>query len=125
MTDDDVVFSYSRRQAIADGVLHDVGALAQEAGFRYPVALTATAWADSVAWQVRGDGSGQSEAGRLWDVLTMARLAVKQATGQTLEFSVLVVPEGGRRPRPLRLKMTVGPGDDWEPVITIMLPRED
>lgn len=99
MTEDDVVFSYSRRQAIADGVLHDVSVVAQEAGFRYPVALTAAAWADCVAWQARGDGSGQSEAGRLWDVLTMARLAVKRTGGQTLHFTpCLSSPSGGARP---------------------------
>lgn len=123
---DDVVFSYSRAQAIADGVLHDVSAMAREAGFRYPVAMTAAAWADSVAWP-SDKGGAQSEAGRLWDVLHMARLAIRRAAGRTLHFTVLVVPSEGpsRRPQPLRLKAMVGPGDDLEPVITILLPRED
>jgi len=122
----DVVFSYSRAQAIADGVLRDVTVVAQEAGFRYPVALTAAAWADSVAWRA-GDGSGQSEAGRLWDVLHMARLAVKRAAGRVVQLTVLVVPQRGASstPQPMRLKMVVGPGDALEPVITIMLPGED
>lgn len=124
MNDDDVVFSYSRRQAIADGVLLDVTAMAHEAGFRYPVALTAAAWADCVAWP-RCGGEGQDEPGRLWDVLNMARLAVKRATGATVQFTVLVRPVRGRTPQAQRLKMVVGPGDDLEPVITIMLPRED
>lgn len=122
-----VVFSYSRAQAISDGVLRDVTPTAQEAGFRYPVAMTAVAWADCVAWPSSGDASGQSEAGRLWDVLTMARVAVKRAAGDTVELTVLVVPLRGasRRPQLMRLKMVVGPGDDLEPVITIMLPGED
>ena len=38
----DLIHSYSRQQAIEDGVLVDVTATAREAGFRYPVALTAT-----------------------------------------------------------------------------------
>lgn len=42
-----------------------------------------------------------------------------------LHFTVLVVPQRGRWPQPVRLKMTVGPGDDWEPVITILRPSED
>ena len=39
----DVVSSYTRTQAIADGVLVDVKALARDAGFRHPVAMTAGA----------------------------------------------------------------------------------
>ena len=121
-----VVFSYSRAQAISDGVLHDVTLMAREAGFRYPVAMTAVAWADCVAWP-SSSGGGQSESGRLWDVLTMARVAVKRAAGDTVELTVLVVPLRGasRRPQLMRLKMVVGPGDDLEPVLTIMLPGED
>jgi hypothetical protein len=63
----------------------------------------------------------------LWDVLTMARVAVKRAAGDTVELTVLVVPLRGpsRRPQLMRLKMVVGPGDDLEPVLTIMLPGED
>ena len=45
-----VVHTYTRAEALADGVLVDAGLLAKEAGFRWPVALTAAAWADSVAW---------------------------------------------------------------------------
>lgn len=124
MSPDDVMFSYSRRQAIADGVLLDVTAMAQEAGFRYPVALTACAWTSCVSWHAEG-GDGQSEDGRLWDVLHMARLAVGRAAGDTVTFTVLVVSMRGKSAQPMRLNMMVGPGDDFEPVITIMLPGED
>jgi hypothetical protein len=33
--------------------------------------------------------------------------------------------EGGRRVRLLTLKAVCGPGDDGEPVVTIMYPEED
>jgi len=36
----DIIFSYTRAQAIEDGVLVDVSELAREASFRYPVAVT-------------------------------------------------------------------------------------
>src|SRR6185437_8267129 len=36
----EVIYSYTRAQAIADGVLVDVSETAKEAGFKYPVALT-------------------------------------------------------------------------------------
>ena len=45
-----VISTYTRAQAIEDGVLVDAGSMAKEAGFNWPVALTAAAWADCVAW---------------------------------------------------------------------------
>lgn len=39
-----VIHSYSRAQAIEDGVLVDVSSMAKEAGFIWPVAVTAAVW---------------------------------------------------------------------------------
>ena len=44
-----LIFSYTLKQAIADGALIDVSATAREAGFRYPVAVTAAVWSKCVA----------------------------------------------------------------------------
>lgn len=125
MNESDLIFSYSRAQAIADGVLVDVSEQAREAGFRYPVALTAAAWADCVAWPESSRSAGQSESGRLWDVLWMTKLAIKGADGDRVMVRVLRVPARGGRAAPAALQAVVGPGDGWEPVITIMLPGED
>ena len=35
---DEIIYAYTRAQAIEDGVLADVSEVAKEAGFRYPVA---------------------------------------------------------------------------------------
>ena len=67
-TDLEIIASYSRTQALADGVLVDATKLAREAGFRYPVALTSAAWHDCVA--VSSTDQDHDETGRLWDVLT-------------------------------------------------------
>ena len=40
-TAENVIHVYTRAQAIADGVLIDATELAREAGFRFPVALSA------------------------------------------------------------------------------------
>ena len=57
-----VISVYTRAQALADGVLIDAGPMAREAGFRWPVAITAAAWADCVTWSdadsERRDSSG-------------------------------------------------------------------
>ena len=69
-----VVSVYTRAQALADGVLIDAGAMAREAGFRWPVAITAGAWSDCVTWSDADSQrqTHQDESGRLWDVLFSA-----------------------------------------------------
>ena len=125
MSNGEVIYSYSRAQAIADGALVDVSDMAKEAGFRYPVAITAAAWGDCVAWPESKRGSGQSESGRLWDVLWMTKLVIHRAEGDWVIVTVLRVPADGGRPAIAELKVVVGPGDTLEPVITIMMPSED
>lgn len=120
-----VIFSYSRAQAIADGVLVDVTATAKEAGFRFPTAITAAAWEGVVVPDETGRSCGQSETGRLWDVLACLRHAIRTATesADTVFFDVLVL-RGGQTER-ARLKAVIGPGDDPAPVLTLMNPDED
>lgn len=118
----DVISSYSRAQAIEDGVLVDVSSVAQEAGVRVPVALTRAVWDRYVT--VPPKARGQDEAGRLWDVLSMLRFAIKGGRDSSeLRYSLIVHTAKGRRR--IILKSICGPGDDAEPVITIMLPEED
>ena len=126
-----VVFTYTRSQALADGVLVDAGALAREAGFVLPVALTAAVWDDCVAWTEHSSRKQiqQDESGRLWDVLVMAVHAIRTQAGAATSqrFWLHRVPRNGRsvQATPVQLKLAIGPGDDGEPVITILLPQED
>lgn len=125
----DPIHVYTRRQALDDGYLVDVTTTAQEAGFRFQVAMTQAAWADCVAWSEEDSQRQvyQDEAGRLWDVLWMASLAARRGTGERLAFQLYRVPRGGRgiRPRLVTLHLAIGPGDEGEPVITILMPNED
>jgi len=128
--DAEIIYAYTRAQAIEDGVLVDVSKTAKEAGFVYPVAMTSAAWADCVEWSDEDTKRQvpQDEFGRLWDVLWMAKIAVKQGNGGTqLLYPLHRVPRGGnvQKPRLIHLKLVCGPGDTPEPVITIMLPDED
>ena len=125
MTDDiTLIHSYTRREAVQDGVLVDATETARDAGFRYPVALTAAAWATCVT--VPTSAPWQDEAGRLWDVLTMLGHAVR-ATGRDrsqIQFDVLVQNDRVA-PKLVRLKAVCGPDDDRSPCITVMMPGED
>ena len=124
--DDVVIFSYTRAQAIADGVLIDATELAKQAGFRMPVAVTAGVWAECVA--VPDGVAGQDETGRLWDVLSLLHFAIarQKGDGERVDFAVHVRNDNREGDPPLvHLYALCGPGDDAEPVITVMLPSED
>ena len=127
----DVISTYTRAQAIEEGVLIDAGNIAQEAGFQWPVAVTSAAWADCVAWSEDDSDKQvhQDESGRLWDVLFMASHAVRtrSGSGDRLLFQLYRLPRDGRSTQAelTTLKLIVGLGDQGEPVITVLLPDED
>jgi Family of unknown function (DUF6573) len=122
--DNDLIHRYTRADALRDGVLIDVTTTAQEAGIRWPVALTAVAWAKCVT--VPPGVACQDEAGRLWDVVYLLRCAIGQSDGQEVHFSVHVRNDNREGNPPLvRLKAVCSPGDDGEPCITVMMPEED
>jgi hypothetical protein len=126
-----VISTYTRAQAIEDGVLVDPGPIAKEAGFKWPVALTANAWADCVAW-TKDDSQKQvhqDQSGRLWDLMYMASHAIRTSkdSGDRLVFQLYRVPRDGHSTEAVlvTLKLIVAPDDSGEPVITLLLPQED
>lgn len=121
----ELILSYSRAQAIADGVLVDVTAQARETGFRLHTVVTDNLFHGYVVPPHGLEGEGQSVEGRLhdalWMVLTAAR---KQPECSRVETDVLFLMAPGRRER-VRVIAVVGPGDEGEAVMTIMLPGDD
>ena len=63
----EVIYSYTRSQAVADGVQVEVTKTAQEAGIRFPVFLTRAVYDAYVT--VPPGVEAQDEAGRLWDII--------------------------------------------------------
>ena len=117
------IHSYSRADAIADGVLVDATETAKEAGIKYPTALTSAVFEGYV--RVPPGVEAQDEPGRLWDILWMLRLAIARASScDSLRFTVLVRNDNNA-PQPVKLKALCHPGDDAEPVITVLLVDED
>ena len=119
---DDLIYSYSRKQAIEEGVLIDVSQEAKEAGFNFPVAITSAV--DVGIKNIPASESHQSYKGRLWDILNVLRWQIKagKADGNILHFILMMHTPGKKL---YKLKSVCGPGDGMEPVITIMLPGED
>jgi hypothetical protein len=124
-TEDDLIFAYTRGQAITDGELIDVSTRAKEAGFRYPVALTRAVWCEHV--EVPAGVEGQDETGRLWDILVMLSYAIRGNKDQSeLRFRLHVRNDNRDRMPPLvELKAVCGPDDDGSPCITVMRVDED
>ncbi len=123
--DFEIIHSYSRAKALEDGLLVDVTETAKEAGFNFPVALTAAAYGAYVA--VPEEVSCQDKAGRLRDILWMLFLAIKQseADRNDLRFGLLVRNSDDAPHERVTLKAICGPGDQLEPVMTVMMPGED
>ncbi len=122
-----VIYSYTRAQAIADGVQVEVAKTAREAGISFPVFLTRGVFEQFVA--VPAGVTCQDEAGRLWDVVWMLRLAIMRARPgvQRIPVALYVRNSNTERPRLVKLIATCGPLDidDPRPAITVMLPDED
>jgi len=117
-----LIFSYTRKQAIEDGVLVDVSKTAREAGFLWPFAMTAEVW--TMIEPIPKKFSHEDIAGRLWDVLMVARASIRSAQQQqdVIFFDVILHQDHHDK---VQLKLHSGPGDRGEPVLTLMLPDQD
>jgi hypothetical protein len=121
-----LVYSYTRSQAVADGVQVEVTKTAQEAGIRFPVFLTRTVYDSFVT--VPDGVTSQDEAGRLWDIMWMTRFAIIRARPGADRLPVaLYVRNDNIRSRLVKLVAQCGPLDidDPAPAITVMMPGED
>lgn len=125
-----VISSYSRAQAIVDGVLVDLGMFVSDGhpvlnlvGIRFPVAMTSTAYA-----AVIGERDGELlptevVTKRVLYLLSVLKRAIIMHPGSDL--SLISFGCTSAQLKPIELKAIFGPGDRAEPVITIMLPLED
>jgi hypothetical protein len=115
---------YLRAEAFDAGYLIDVTKLARKAGFRCcPVAITSYVWEECV--QVTDKDDGQGEIRRLWDILNGLRNRIRSAKDEHVLYFLVLIAKDGKEAKEVRLKSLFGPGDDSEPVITIMHPDDD
>jgi len=120
------IYTYTRKQALADGFQVDVTKTAQEAGIRFPFFITRAVWDAYVT--VPPGVTAQDEAGRLWDLVWMTRFGISRAKPGVDRIPVaLYVRNDNHRSRLVKLIATCGPLDidDPQPAITLMLPDED
>jgi hypothetical protein len=122
----EVISTYTRAQAIEDGVLvdlmqEDMADIARE-HFKHPIACTASVWS-IMQRAVENKRHCNDYAGVLHDMLWMARNSRNYLNESTVLFEVIIT--GASRKKYYTFKMVCGPGDDAAPVMTVMLPEED
>ena len=127
-----VIHSYSRAEAIDDGVLVEIPESAsQAAGFKVPIAMTATAWGVTVGFgtdlaELLAKATGVLLAAMLEYRMSAhrAKLGLAEPVGDRLAFAYDAEREDGGVDI-VQLVLVIGPGDAGEPVGTVMLPGED
>ena len=121
----DYISRYTRSDALQNGFLIDLSPVAKEEGFLVPVAVTCEAY-QKIRPHEESELSGQDLRGRLHDMFWMLRLHARQkryADTDRLAFNFLLAENGVSKM--VELVFVVHPGDQGEPVMTIMLPHED
>lgn len=119
------IHTYSRKQAIEDGLQVDVSTTAREAGIVFPVFLTRAVFERFVT--VPEGVPGQDEAGRLWDVVWMLRYGIKTSApdAEQILYKLHVRNRGGTRLITLKASVGALDIDDPAPAILVSLPEED
>jgi len=127
-TEADIIHSYTRADAIADGSLIDISAdIRAECGIRFPIALTRAVWNEYV--RVPEELTNlQDEPGRLADILVMFHHAAKHAPQgvERIIFHVIMQQQPQQPlPPPITLQAVIDGGDDGKGAITVLLPDAD
>ena len=125
-----IIHSYTRADAIRDGVLLDITEHAKHFGFKYPVAITATIVNRHINPSEDLSEKGETSENRIGLVLSELYYAIKSMSNSdpqtrihfNVEFLMDAIDETYET---IELIADCCPGDTMEPVITIMLPEDD
>lgn len=121
-----VIYAYTRKQALADGEQVDVSTIAAKAGIRFPVFFTRAVYDAHVSESP--EFTGQNKSWRLRDILADLRFAIiaNHAEGDRVPL-LLAVENKDHSKEIVELIAICGAMDidDPQPTITVMLPDED
>lgn len=121
-----VIFTYTRQQAIEEGVLIDLSGVFPDISrqlFIFPVACTAEVWG-IIERAVNNPQHCNDFQGVVWDLLWMSQKGIVRKIDDSEHiFRVIIVGAGCNRY--YDFKIQCHPGDQGEPVLTIMMPHED
>ena len=123
--DCEIISTYTRADAIRDGVLVDITANYPDSHqlYKYPIACTASVWSIIEA-SVACKKHCNDLSGVIWDLLWMSQKGIVKKIDESQHiFRVKIIGSGPKRY--YDFKIVCHGGDQAEPVLTIMLPNED
>lgn len=119
-----VIYSYSRKQAIEDGVLIDITSEAKEIGFKIHTVVTSNLFYRYIVPKDNIAAEGQSTTGRLHDLIVLALFAAKSSMNtDQVKFPVSFLMDDDKK-ETVEVIAHIGPGDRGEPVLTLMLVED-
>jgi len=112
------IYSYSRTQAIEDGVLVDLSQVDSiRRAWRHHFVCTSAVWAIIEAALKRPD---QDLVGICHDISFMSMIAIRKSSDEGLVHFRVIITRTTHT-----FKLHIGPGDTPTPVLTLMLSNED
>ena len=122
----EIISSYSRADAIRDGVLIDITDIAKRFGFKYPVAITSNLYYTYIDPNGNMNSIREVDNTLIGDVLTTLYYSIKNSKENetnivTVKMTIEISPNETSE---IEFWAHCGPGDDYRPVITIMLPED-
>lgn len=124
-TNFDVIYQYTRADAIQDGVLVDLTANFPDITtqlYKYQVACTAEVWG-IIERAVSIKRHCNDYKGVIWDVLWMSQRCITKRINESQHLFQVLISGAGTALH--TFKIACHPGDNAEPVLTIMMPNED
>lgn len=125
-SESDIISTYTRQQAIEDGVLIDMTTLYPDITkqlYKFPVAATAEVWS-IVEQSVSSKRHANDHQGVIWDILWMSQQGIIKRIDESQHIFRVIIT--GASPNKYHdFKIICHPGDSGEPVLTIMMPWED
>jgi len=118
-TQEDIIYQYTREDAIRDGEIIDISELAREMRYTVPVGVTRAVWAI-----IEKKPPHQDVKGRIWDLLWMMKIRIGGCkNSDRILFTVLM--QSGRKKMQTFKAVIAASDPTGNPAITVMLPEED
>ena len=114
----DLVFSYTRKQAIDDGVLIDITEIAKHYGFIVPVAMNVSTYHECFM------DDGELDEEMLRDYLCLLLMNINLGRFADGRKDLVEIFFEGKRKQRFKIWNHVGPGDEGEAVMTICFPQD-
>ncbi len=119
------ICTYTRKDALEAGLLIDVSQIAIQAGYAWPVAITAEVWQDYIQLPGQGRPTHQGETERVNELLYLLMHEIQNGDQDRAEISfAFLLLSNPSSLKPVTLKAVVTPDDDGNPCITILKPLE-